>query len=103
MAAMTIQGETLLGAMAQEQRRVQHLMTHGLVGQATITGVEETGLRVNGNPQVRIGLTVAMDDGPPYGASVTQVISRLAVANFAPGATVPVRVDPQDRQQLIVA
>ena len=94
---------TLLGEMALEQQRAQHLMANGRVGQATITGVDHTGKTVNGNPQVRIGLTVAMDGAPPYDASVTQVISRLAVANFVPGATVPVRVDPGDRQQLIIA
>jgi hypothetical protein len=93
----------MLGEMAQEQRRVQHLMANGLVGQATITELDHTGSSVNGNPQVRIALEVTMDGGPPYAASVTQVISRLAVANFAPGATVPVRVDPDDPEQLIVA
>jgi hypothetical protein len=100
---MTNNVETLLGEMAQEQRRMHHLMANGRVGQATITVVDRTGKTVNGNPQVTIGLTVAMDGAPPYEAWVTQVISRLAVANFVPGATVPVRVDPGDRQQLIIA
>ena len=94
---------SMLGEMAQEHRRVQHLMTNGRVGQATITGVERTGTTVNGNPEVRIDLIVALDREPPYDVSVTQVISRLAVANFAPGATVPVRIDPDDRRQLIIA
>jgi hypothetical protein len=44
-----------------------------------------------------------MDGAPAYAASVTQVISRLAVANFRPGATVPVRVDPADPAELIIA
>ena len=93
----------MLGEIAEEQRRAQHLMANGRIAQATITDVGHTGRSVNGNPQVQIGLTVAMDGAPPYAASVTQVISRLAVANFLPGATVPVRVDPGDREQLIIA
>jgi Protein of unknown function (DUF3592) len=86
-----------------EQRRAQHLMTNGRVGQATITQVTDTGVRLNDNPQVQIDLLVTMDGEPAYAASVTQVISRLAVAAFQPGATVPVRVDPRDPAQLIIA
>jgi hypothetical protein len=88
---------------ALEQRRVQHLMSNGRVGQATITHVTDTGVRMNQNPQVQIDLLVTMDGEPSYEASVTQVISRLAVAAFQPGATVPVRVDPRDPSQLIIA
>ena len=38
----------------------------------------------------------------PYKASLTQVVSRLAIAGFQPGATVPVRVSPDDPQVLII-
>src|SRR6266576_306877 len=100
---MLNQAGTMMGDMAEELRRAQHLMANGRVGQATITDVGHTGTTVNGNPQVQIDLTVAMDGAPPYAATVTQVISRLAVRNFVPGATVPVRVDPRDPQELIVA
>jgi hypothetical protein len=93
----------MLGDMAAEQRRTQHLMANGRISQATITHVTETGVVVNDNPKVQIDLMVATDGAPAYAASVTQVISRLAVANFQPGATVPVRVDPGDPQQLIIA
>jgi hypothetical protein len=95
--------DTMLGDMAAKQRRAQHLMANGRVGQATITHVTDTGVTVNDNPQVQIALMVAMDGAPAYAASVTQVISRLAVANFRPGATVPVRVDPADPNELIIA
>jgi hypothetical protein len=95
--------DTMLGDMAARQRRAQHLMANGRVSQATITQVTDTGVTVGENPQVQIDLMVAMDGAPAYQASVTQVISRLAVANFQPGATVPVRVDPGDPQQLIIA
>jgi Protein of unknown function (DUF3592) len=92
-----------MAAVELEQRRAQHLMTNGRVGQATITHVIDTGVRMHDNPQVQIDLMVALDGAPVYAASVTQVISRLAVANFQPGATVPVRVDPADPAELIIA
>jgi hypothetical protein len=78
-------------------------MANGRVGQATITHVTDTGVKLGENPQVEIDLLVALDGAPAYRATVTQVISRLAVANFQPGATVPVRVDPADPAELIIA
>jgi Protein of unknown function (DUF3592) len=92
-----------MAAVELAQQRAQHLMANGRVGQATITHVTDTGVRLGDNPQVQIDLMVSLDGAPAYPASVTQVISRLAVANFQPGASVPVRVDPADPAELIIA
>jgi hypothetical protein len=95
--------QQVLGEMAAEQQRAQRLMATGLVGQATITRVRETGALVNDNPVVEFDLSVAVDDRAPYPVTHRQVVSRLVVGNFAPGATVPVRVDPIDAAEVMIA
>ncbi len=47
-------------------------------------------------------LEITVGDKAPYTATHAQVISRIAVAGFQPGATVPVRVDPVDERSLII-
>ena len=78
------------------------LMTTGIVGQATVDSINDTGVTVNENPQVEFVLDVTLPDREPYKASLTQVVSRLAIAGFQPGATVPVRVSPDDPQVLMI-
>jgi hypothetical protein len=78
------------------------LMTSGIVGQATVDAINDTGVTVNDNPQVEFVLDVTIPGREPYKASLTQVVSRLAIAGFQPGATVPVRVSPDDPQVLMI-
>ena len=62
----------------------------------------DTGVTVNDNPQVEFTLDVTVPGKEPYKATLTQVVSRLAIAGFQPGATVPVRVSPDDPQVLMI-
>jgi hypothetical protein len=93
----------MLRAIAAEQERAERLMTEGLVGQATITQVRETGTSVNRNPVVEFDLQVALDGRAPYPVTHRQVVSKLVVGNFAPGAVIPVRVDPGNDGEVMIA
>lgn len=84
-------------------QHAQHLALNGLPGQATITNIRDTGTTINEHPLVELGLQVSLEGRPPYAVTHTQLINRLAVAGFQPGATVPVRVDPADPHALLVA
>ena len=97
------QANAMMGDMTADAQKAQYLMTSGLVGQATITALRQTGTFVNENPQVELDLQVAVGDTPPYAVKHRQVIALVAIPGFQPGATVPVRVDPRDPQSLIVA
>jgi hypothetical protein len=81
----------------------QRLMASGRVGRAIVTARRDTGVVVNDNPEVELELQVSVDGGPRYPVTHRQIISRLVTANFAPGAIVPVRVDPIDPQRLLIA
>jgi hypothetical protein len=96
------QANEMLGDVAEQQQKAQMLMTSGIVGQATVDAVNDTGVTINENPQVEFVLDVTVPGKKPYKATLTQVVSRLAIAGFQPGATVPVRVSPDDPQVLMI-
>jgi hypothetical protein len=93
----------MLREIAAEQARATRLMAEGLVGQATITDVRETDAQVNQNPVVEFDLRVSLDGRDPYPVTHRQVVSRLVVGSFAPGAVVPVRVDPGNVAEVMIA
>lgn len=92
-----------LAALGQEVVDAQRLMASGRVGQALVTARRDTGVVVNENPEVELELQVSVEGGPRYAVIHRQIVSRVLTANFRPGATVPVRVDPIDPQRLLIA
>lgn len=92
-----------LERQAEAMTPPQHLMARGRVATATITAVRDTGTAINDHPTVELDLSVALDGAPPYAVTHRQTISRTAMDGLQPGATVPVRVDPDDRASLTIA
>jgi hypothetical protein len=93
----------MVGGLAAEQQKTAALMANGIVGQARIDQISDTGATINDNPQVQFSLTVTIPGCNPYPATLTQVVSRIAIGSFQPGATVPVRVSPEDPLSLMIA
>ena len=96
-------GATVMGDMQEQNATGQRLMATGRQGTATVTAIRDTGLTVNENPQVELDLQVSVDGSPAYAVTHRQVVSRVAIPAFQPGATVPVRVDPADPHTLLIA
>jgi hypothetical protein len=92
-----------IAEMGSKAVDAQRLMASGRVGRATVTARRDTGVVVNENPEVELELQVSVDGGPRYPVTHRQIISRLVTANFAPGSSVPVRVDPIDPERLLIA
>jgi hypothetical protein len=92
----------MVGNLAAEQQKSAALMATGIVGQATIIQVRDTGTTVNENPQVEFDLSVTIPGRDAYSATLTQIISRIAIGSFQPGSTVPVRVSSEDPQSLMI-
>jgi hypothetical protein len=97
------QANQIMGDMAADGEKANHLGANGQDGTATITAVRDTGMTVNDNPSIEMDLQVQVAGAPPYPVTHQQVVSRLAIANFQPGANVTVKVDPANPQSLIVA
>jgi hypothetical protein len=88
--------DTLGGAQDQ-----QRLMQEGRTGEATIRSIRDTGKTLNENPEVEFDLEVSLD-GFSYDVTHRQIVSRIAIPQYQPGATVPVHVDREDQSKLVI-
>ncbi len=86
-----------LGGVQDQQR----LMQEGHPGQATVKATRDTGKTLNENPEVEFDLTVELD-GSSYEVTHRQIVSRISLPEYQPGASVPVRVDPNDQSRLVI-
>lgn len=100
---MAAQGKEAM-ANAQDQMAAGQLAQdpNAKAGTATINAIQDTGMTVNENPSVQFELTVTDASGFSYDTSHTQVVSRLQIGQLQPGAQVNVRIDPEDRDKLII-
>jgi hypothetical protein len=89
--------------MAKQALEARRLLQVGRRGLATVVAVRQTGVEVDDNPQAELQLQVAVDGVDPYEVTHRQVISRVAIDSFWPGAKVPIRVDPHDPRNVLVA
>jgi hypothetical protein len=89
--------------VAHQALEARRLLQVGRRGLATVMAVRDTGVKVDDNPEAELDLQVAVDGADPYEVTHRQVISRVAIDSFWPGARVPVRVDPQDPRNVLVA
>lgn len=79
----------------------QGLLTGGMKGgipsTAVITGMGQTGMQINEQPQLTFELLVnPPTGGAPYAASARQTVPHMALGMLRPGATVGVVVSPKD-------
>jgi hypothetical protein len=76
---------------------------NGVLGQATILKIWETGLTVNDRPQIGFLLNIQHPDGSSYETETKAVIPIIHLPQFQPGATVAVKIDANDRQRVGLA
>jgi hypothetical protein len=80
-------------ARAASARRV---LSTGTAGSATITGLTQTGMFMNENPQVEMDLMVQVPGRPPYAAKRKQFVPLILLGRLSTGSPLSVRVDPAD-------
>lgn len=78
------------------------LATVGRPARARIDAMEETGVTVGTSFLVRFRLTVSLGSGEPYAATCSDLVPRLAIGQFRPGAEIVVMVDPDDPARVTV-
>ncbi|NUP35230.1 MAG: hypothetical protein HOU01_26515 [Streptomycetaceae bacterium] len=66
----------------------------GLVGIGTVTALEQTGVTVNDQPQLRIALSVEGVDGVTFESRAKMIVPLAELAMLRPGLVVPVRYVP---------
>jgi hypothetical protein len=78
------------------------LYSGGIAGSATVNSVADTGVFVNQAPVLELTMTVMIPGREPYEVKHRQLVSHAALARFQPGSTLPVKVSPQDNNQLMI-
>jgi len=95
MGALTIP----LAGMAAH---VEVLLRTGRPARGVILRVEETGLRINKKPMVRLFLRVERVRGDTYEAVAERLISFMEVPLFQPGQALRLRVNPLEPTDVVI-
>ena len=74
----------------------------GLVGTARITGLTQTGMFLNQNPQVKIDMLVQVAGRAPYAVSRKEFVPLIMLGQISPGASLPVKVDPNNANDVVI-
>ena len=78
------------------------LQKNGLSGKARILSVQDTGVTINNNPQVKLTLEVKHPLGHTYSSHCRVIVSRINPGAYAPGMEIPVKIDPQNEQNVVI-
>jgi hypothetical protein len=95
IASPTMDAETATALLQKAEEQLQELRQTGVTAKAAVIEVHPLNIFVNGNNQgTRITLTVMPDNGAPYSAEATGVISERSWPHYQAGKILQVKVDP---------
>ncbi len=81
---------------------VDQILTTGTAGTAQVTGVTQTGMYLNEQPQLDLQLMVSIPGKAPYPARHKSFVPLMLMGRVTSGQPLAVRVDPMDPQKLVV-
>ena len=88
----------LIGPMLNANR----LRKTGLPGKARVLAVKDTGITINNNPVAKLELEVKDQFGQRYTTSARIMVSRINPMAYTPGMEVPVKIDPNKKENVII-
>jgi hypothetical protein len=88
--------------MLRSQARDRRIRTEGIAGTATIVDIGETNMTINDRPVLNLSLHVAVPGRPPYAVEKRITMPWNALGRLAVGATVPVKVDRTDPEDVVI-
>ena len=80
----------------KKRKQAEDLVASGTQGEATILSLEDTGMRINDNPRVKMMLEIRMPGMDPYQLQKTMVVPLIRMSQVQVGTVVPVMVDLSD-------
>lgn len=78
------------------------ILSAGIAGSAQITGLTQTGMYLNEQPQVSMDLLITLPGRPPYPATRKEFVPLILLGRLTSGQPLPVRVDPVDPQKVVI-
>jgi hypothetical protein len=88
--------------MLRRYNEAQRLRVEGVAGQAQVLEMSQTGVTMNDQPQIRIRLMISAPGHGTYEKTVKEYVPLIMLGRLSSGAPLPVRVDPNDRENLII-
>ncbi len=85
--------------MRKSGKQAARIRQHGIRATAQVESIAHTGVRINDVPQMKIVLGVRIEGQSPYETSTKMLLHPSTAAQSAPGTSLPVRVDPQNRKK----
>jgi len=96
------QANQMVQQVQSDQALAEKLANEGVDGTADIQQIISTGKMVNMQPEIQFQMTVNVN-GQSSEVTHLQVVPPTIIPQLQPGATVPVKVDPNDHTQLMIA
>jgi hypothetical protein len=91
------------GGQMKERDKIAKINAAGLDATATVDSMEEVGSQLGGGHQIDFQLTVhPPDGGADYPVATSQAMHEQTLKGVEPGATIAVKIDPDDPQSLLV-
>jgi hypothetical protein len=91
------------GSMARSRAEAaDRIDASGLPGQATVTGLTQTGMSLNDNPQMEMDLSVSLPGMQPYEATRKEFVPLMLLPQVQVGSVLPVHVDRDDPAKVII-
>ena len=86
----------------QGRAQANALLQNGIPAPATIVSIQDTGWRINDQPQALVTLQVTPADRPPFQAQVKDTFSPFDLGSLTPGAPAQVRFDPNNPTKVAI-
>jgi hypothetical protein len=83
--------------------RTRRVLLRGRPGEAQVLHLEPTRSEVEGHPVCVIRLRVMLPGEAPYEVAIRWIMGPYDGTRLVPGRIVPVKVDPSDRQTVVLA
>jgi hypothetical protein len=87
---------------AGERDKIMRINKVGVQTNATVNSMREVGTQFGGGHQIEFDLTVHPEGGEDYQVHVSQSLHDATLQGVTEGATIIVKVDPEDPQSLLV-
>jgi hypothetical protein len=90
------------GGQMKERDKIQKINASGVDATATVDSMEKVGSQLGGGQQIDFQLTVHPAGGGDYPVATSQSMHEVTLKGVEQGATVAVKIDPDDPQSLLV-
>lgn len=91
-----------VGRGIMRERREKGLMQTGIDGKATVVEIIDTGSRSGHDPICRVILSVQPATGEAFRTEKKMTLSAVDLTKFKEGSVVPVKINPDDRSEVLV-